>query len=109
VRAKKPDIITSTIDSILQEKSSALYSMWGGFPIMRDSIEFDAPLINGEVIRVPEEYKKDLSSVDRVHVKISTGEGNPVNSDDIISTYAKQPMMVPGFQAPKRDELYDGR
>jgi len=76
---------------------------------MREIGEFDAAVIDGETIRVPEMYRDELVDLERVHVVLLTQENPKPRRRDIIDEMMENPIIIPGFKPPTRDENYEGR
>ena len=75
---------------------------------MREIGEFDA-VVEGDVIRIPDAYKGELVELGRVHVVLKTQEAPRVRRKGIIEEMTENFVVIPGFKAPTRDEIYDGR
>ena len=76
---------------------------------MREIGEFDAAVIDGETIHVPEMYRSELVDLERVHVVLLTPDKIKAQRRDAIQELMENPIFVPDFRAPSRDEMHDGR
>ena len=76
---------------------------------MREIGEFDAAVIDGETIRVPEMYRNELVDLERVHVVLLTQETPKPRRRGVIEEMMENPIIIPGFRPPTRDENYEGR
>ena len=76
---------------------------------MREIGEFDAPVINGEVIQIPDVYKRELANLEHVHVVLLTQEPLNVRRKGVIEEMMENPVIIPDFKPPSREENYEGR
>ncbi|HET6401075.1 MAG TPA: hypothetical protein VFH95_06705 [Candidatus Kapabacteria bacterium] len=74
-----------------------------------DYIEFDVQLEKEGVIHIPEEYRRELASNGTVHVTVTKPRRARREGEDAIDYYLENPIIIPGFRAPSRDEMHDGR
>ena len=76
---------------------------------MREIGEFDAAVIDGETIHVPEMYRSELVDLERVHVVLLTQEKPKPRRRGVIKEMMENPIIIPDFKMPSRDEMHDGR
>jgi glycerophosphoryl diester phosphodiesterase len=82
-----------------------------------DYIEFDTQLSKDGTIVVPDKYRNELARKKLLHVKVTQQAiaddippRRPRREDeDIIEYYLENPIIIPGFKPPTREENYEGR
>ena len=77
---------------------------------MREIGEFDADVVDGEVIiRIPDAYKSELVDLEHVRVVLLAQESSTVRRRGVIEEMIENPIIIPGFKPPTREENYEGR
>ena len=76
--------------------------------MMKEVVEFDA-VIEGKSIVVPDEYLRGLTGGQSVHVVLRTSQRTNVVRRDTLQEMMENPIFIPDFKAPSRDEMHDGR
>ena len=76
---------------------------------MPDFIEFDVHPGRDGILKVPEEYRREIDSSDLVHVMVSKVNGTSKFQNGAIQELLDHPFFVLDFKAPSRDELYEDR
>lgn len=74
-----------------------------------DYIEFDAHPGRGGILAVPEEYREEIEKANLVHVTISKINGSSRLKKGVIRQMIENPIVIPGFKPPTREENYEGR
>lgn len=76
-----------------------------------DYIEFDAHMSNDGTIPVPDKYRKNLAQKQLLHVKVMPQQLRRPRreGEDAIQYYLDNPIIIPNFKPPTREENYEGR
>ncbi len=74
---------------------------------MMDYIEFDARPVSGGLIPIPEKYRKEIEESEIVHVRLAPVHRTKRLKDDAIQRLLDNPIYIPDFRPPSRDENYE--
>ncbi len=73
---------------------------------MTPIIEFDADILDGELIHVPEIYKNELKNEDTVHVVLLHVERKKSSRYRVIRDLADHPLVFSDGRIPTREEMH---
>jgi hypothetical protein len=74
---------------------------------MTPIVEFDADIVQGELIHVPEMYKDRLKDEESVHVVLMRKARKQTSRYRVIREMADHPLVFSDGKIPTRDEMHE--